>query len=85
MLNTNYTYKIVSFKGGNVCIFDDVDDKYYTIPMNLLDKHFILPYCRTIDSSQGRSIKEKMTIFDLNYQCIQRAYLGSINTLYKFK
>ncbi len=26
-LNTNYTYKIISFhKGGMVCIFDDVDE-----------------------------------------------------------
>ena len=75
-LNTNYTYKIVSFpKGGNVCIFDDVDEKYYTIPMNLLEKHFILPYCRTIDSSQGRSISEKMTIFDLNLPYVSREHM----------
>ena len=75
-LNTNYTYKIISFhKGGMVCIFDDVDEKYYTIPMNLLDKHFILPYCRTIDSSQGRSISEKMTIFDLNLPYVSKEHI----------
>jgi hypothetical protein len=34
-----------------------------------------LPYCRTIDSSQGRSIKEKMTIFDLNLPYVSREHI----------
>jgi len=65
-LNTNYTYQVVSIdkKNKTVTIYDDVDEKYYTIPNTIFDKHFILPYCRTIDSSQGRSISEKYTLFD---------------------
>ena len=65
-LMTNYTYRVhdIDTKKRLVTVFDDVDDKLYTIPNAIFDKHFILPYCRTIDSSQGRSMSEKYTLFD---------------------
>jgi hypothetical protein len=65
-LMTNYTYRVheIDKKNKLVTIFDDVDDKLFTIPNAIFDKHFILPYCRTIDSSQGRSMSEKYTLFD---------------------
>jgi hypothetical protein len=68
-LNTNYTYIIKSFqkdkKVKTVCIHDEVDNKYYTIKESMLETHFTLTYCRTTDSSQGRTIKDKITIFDI--------------------
>ncbi len=80
-LNTNYTYRIVSFQKDKktVCIHDDVDDEYYTIKVSMLETHFTLTYCRTTDSSQGRTIEDKIMIFDIglsNYMSKQHIWVA---------
>ena len=74
-LNTNYTYVIKSYKGRNVTIYDGTDEKYFTFDFSLLDSHFVLPYCRTIDSSQGTTITTPMTIFDLNLPYVSKEHI----------
>jgi len=76
-LNTNYTYQVQSIDKTKklVNIYDDVDDKLYTITNAIFDRLFILPYCRTIDSSQGRSIKEQYTLFDCCLPYVSKEHL----------
>jgi hypothetical protein len=74
-LNTNYTYKIKSFKKGMCKIEDETNKIEYDISNTLLNSHFILEYCRTIDSMQGTSIGEKFTIFDLNLSYVSKNHI----------
>jgi hypothetical protein len=75
VLNTNYTYKIISFLKGIWKIKDETNDKTYDITTNLMQNNFILEFCRTIDSMQGASINERMTIFDLNLPYISKNHV----------
>lgn len=74
-LNTNYTYKIKQLKKGCAVIEDETQNMTYTIDYGLLNTHFIFPYCRTIDSSQGTSISENFTIFDLNLHYVTKEHI----------
>lgn len=71
-LNTNYDYTVKSFQPTKktVCLHDEIDDKFYTIPEKYLNENFVFPYCMTIDSSQGTTISAdiKYTIFDCGLQ-----------------
>jgi hypothetical protein len=75
VLNTNYTYKIISYLKGLWKIKDETNDITYDITTSLLQNNFILEYCRTIDSMQGASIGEKMTIFDLNLPYVSKQHI----------
>jgi hypothetical protein len=83
-LNVNYTYIIHKFsKIKNVqmvTLHDDVENEYYTIPKTLMENNFTLSYCRTIDSSQGRSITDKFTIFDIGSDYITKQHLWTAIT-----
>jgi hypothetical protein len=74
-LNTNYTYKIISYKKTLWKIKDETNNIEYEITTKLLQSHFILEYCRTIDSMQGASISDKMTIFDLNIPYVSKEHI----------
>ena len=74
-LNTNYTYKILSYTKGLWKIEDETNNITYDITTSLMHNNFILEYCRTIDSMQGSSIGEKMTIFDLNLPYISKNHV----------
>lgn len=74
-LNTNYTYKILSFAKGLYKIKDETNNIVYDITTSLLHNNFILEYCRTIDSQQGASVSEKMTIFDLNIPYVTKEHI----------
>ena len=74
-LNTNYTYKIISFLKGIYKIKDETNNIVYDISTNLMQNNFILEYCRTIDSMQGASVSEKMTIFDLNLPYVSKNHI----------
>ena len=74
-LNTNYTYNIISFLKGIYKIKDETNNITYDITTNLMQNNFILEYCRTIDSMQGSSISEKMTIFDLNLPYVSKNHI----------
>ena len=55
-------------------IKDETNNIEYEITTKLLQSNFILEYCRTIDSMQGASISEKMTIFDLNSPYVSKEH-----------
>jgi hypothetical protein len=74
-LNTNYSYKIISYKKGIWKIKDETNNIEYEISTKLLQNNFILEYCRTIDSMQGASISEKMSIFDLNIPYVSKEHI----------
>ena len=74
-LNTNYTYKIISFLKGIYKIKDETNNITYDITTNLMQNNFILEYCRTIDSMQGASVNDKMTIFDLNLPYVSKNHI----------
>ena len=74
-LNTNYTYKIISFLKGIWKIKDETNNVTYDITTNLMQNNFILEYCRTIDSMQGASVNERMTIFDLNLPYVSKNHI----------
>ena len=75
VLNTNYTYKINSFQNGLWKIKDETNNITYDITTNLLHNNFVLEYCRTIDSQQGSSINDKITIFDLNLPYVSKEHV----------
>ena len=75
VLNTNYIYKIISFAKGIWKIKDETNNISYDITTNLMLNNFILEFCRTIDSQQGASISDKMTIFDLNLPYVSKNHV----------
>jgi len=56
-------------------IKDETNNIEYEISTKLLQSHLILEYCRTIDSVQGASISDKMTIFDLNIPSVSKEHI----------
>jgi hypothetical protein len=72
-VNNSYIFK--KFVGNNVLLYDDVDEITYTIPRDILRDNFIYPYCRTIDSQQGATIDDKVTLFNLNSPFVDRQRL----------
>ena len=72
----NYSYKFKKIQGENAVIYDDIDDEYITIPKQVLDENFILPYCITIDACQGMTIDEEITIFDLQKVDVYRLWVA---------
>jgi hypothetical protein len=56
-------------------IKDETNDKIYDITTNLMQNNFILEYCRTIDSMQGASVNDRMTIFDLNLPYVSKNHV----------
>lgn len=77
-LNLNYSYQFKKFVGNNVILFDDVENEELSIPRNIVRDNFIYPYCITIDSSQGMSIDEPITIFNLEnkFVDVQRLWVA---------
>jgi hypothetical protein len=78
-LYSNYVYKLVEYD-DNIVILDEVEKKKYQISKGNLVGHFKLPYCLTIDSCQGMSFDEKVTIFDSNNCYTDRKYLWTALT-----
>ena len=76
----NYTYKIISMKGNEVTIKDEVENITYKISKYILENHFKLPYAVTCDSVQGLTKNEKITIFDSNTPYVNRKYLWTAIT-----
>ena len=74
-LNTNYSYKLKSYKKGLWTIEDETNKITYDISTSLLQNYFILDYCRTINTMQGTSINEKFTIFDLNIPYVSKEHI----------
>ena len=57
-LYANYVYITNDITDRKVTVVEPVDDVEIKLDINLLKKHFKLPYCCTVHSVQGLSIDE---------------------------
>ena len=78
--NTNIAYKIVSLDENNAIIEDIVENNTFKITLACLNKNFKLPYCMTVDSAQGTTIPEKITIFNVGSAFVNAKYLWTMIT-----
>ncbi|HRP36789.1 MAG TPA: hypothetical protein PLS50_03190, partial [Candidatus Dojkabacteria bacterium] len=69
----NYTYEITFINQEKFTVQDIVENTTLTFPIEMLD-HFSLSYSNTCHSVQGLSIKEPMTIFDINTPYVDRYF-----------
>ena len=73
-LIVNNIYRIESLSEKKIIIIDDFEGtKFEITPSTLLTK-FKLPYCRTGHSIQGKTIKDKVTIFEMDSPYINRKW-----------
>ena len=62
--NANIRYKILCINSRGILIENIKDKKKYTLPEELLNKHFRYGYCATAHSCQGASINNNITIHE---------------------
>ena len=62
--NANIRYKILCISSSGIIIENIKDKKKYTLPEELLNKHFRYGYCATAHSCQGASINNNITIHE---------------------
>ena len=62
--NANIRYKILCINSRGITIENIKDKKQYTLPEELLNKHFRYGYCATAHSCQGASINNNITIHE---------------------
>ena len=62
--NANIRYKILCINSSGITIENIKDKKKYTLPEELLNKHFRYGYCATAHSCQGASINNNITIHE---------------------
>lgn len=77
-LCVNYIYTIVKMGLNNVIISNGQNE--IEITLDILNKHFELPYCQTIYSIQGITIKDKITLFDCNCPHVDRNMIWTMIT-----
>ena len=78
-LFVNYTYKIESIGEKFFVIKDEVEDERITLNIKMLD-YFKLPYAGTCHSVQGLSIKDEMTLFDVNTPYVDKYFIWTALT-----
>lgn len=74
-LQVNNSYVFKQFLGKNAKIYDDIDNVHYVVPKENITENFIYPYCRTIDSQQGATIDNEITLFNLDSPLIDKERL----------
>ena len=74
-LYTNYTYILKDITNRKFTVVEPVDEVEIKLDLNLLKKHFKLPYCSTVHSVQGLSIDEEICIFDCNTPYVDRNFI----------
>lgn len=79
-INTNYTYKIIKLGKKETKIKDEVENKEFIIPNGVLTNNFKLPYALTLDSVQGLSFDNKITVFDSNTPYVDRKFIWTAIT-----
>jgi hypothetical protein len=72
--NVNFEYTIKSI-GVNLVLEDESVGVKFSLPSNLVEKHFIPSYCRTCHSFQGSSIDDEITIFDSDFWFVTRKWV----------
>jgi len=80
LINVNYIFVIKSIKGDNIVIEDTNDNDTFTIDNDIFNEYFKLPYCNTLHSIQGATIKDKITIFDCNTAYADKRFIWTAIT-----
>ena len=74
--NANIRYKILCINSRGITIENIKDKKKYTLPEELLNKHFRYGYCATAHSCQGASINNNITIHEWDkFYLVSREWL----------
>jgi hypothetical protein len=73
-LFTNYEYEIVEIGDKTFTVYDRFDDNKIELDYSMM-KLFKLPYAQTINSVQGLSFDEAITIFDCNTPYVSREHV----------
>ena len=66
VLQTNYKYTVDKITKDNFTLFNKIDKEYFIVPRKMIYESFTLPFCSTIESIQGKTINDDITIFDLD-------------------
>ena len=69
----NYTYKIVEITEKNMKLQEGLNQ--FELSVEMIHKHFNLPYGQTCNSAQGMSIKEGITIFDIQNWFVDKYWI----------
>ena len=75
----NYIYKIKSINNQTLTILEEFDNVSSTLPISFIS-HFKLPYCRTGHSVQGKTVEEKITIFEYDHFHSSRKWIWTAIT-----
>jgi len=80
-LHINYEYRIIKIN-KTIFILQDIYTKenVFKIDVDIIQKHFSLPYCSTVHSSQGNSIDEPYIIADTTSNHVDKNWLISAIT-----
>ncbi|DAC81521.1 TPA_asm: PolB-S1H [Capsaspora MELD virus 1] len=78
-IQINYVYKITKINKKGLTIHEPLEQIDFNIPLDMLAK-FTLNYCRTGHSTQGLTIDNEITIFDVNNPRITRKWLWTAVT-----
>jgi hypothetical protein len=75
-LQTNYIYKITEIYKNHMIIKNELENKSYNVSNSIIKENFKYVYCSTIDSIQGKTIDDKITIMDslLGYMSKRKFY-----------
>lgn len=71
-LNTNYKYKIMKITKDDIHLLNEVDKETFVVKKGIVNSSFKLPYCSTIESIQGKTIQDNITIFDVDSSYMSR-------------
>ena len=75
-LQTNYIYKIIEIYKNHMILLNELENKSYHVSNSIIKENFKYTYCSTIDSIQGKTINDKITIMDtlLGYMSKRKFY-----------
>ena len=73
--SVNYEYVIKAVKAGSIVLQELNAKATIELKLDLVHKHFIHSYCRTVHSLQGSSIEGKITVFDWRFFFVSRKWL----------
>jgi hypothetical protein len=71
-MNKNYKYTVTKILKDSFVLFNEIDKEYFSISRKMIDEYFKLPHCSTIESIQGKTINDNVTIFDIDSNYMSR-------------
>lgn len=76
----NYIYKIMGMNNKTFELEDVLFEENYKVSHETIMKHFSLPYCNTVHSSQGDKIAEKFVIADWQSGLVDMKWINTAIT-----